>query len=65
LFNGQIGDGHFSPLGSELWANCVARRLASLLEKEAREPAHGDLPSHETTAAAGQRSAHGDRNQDE
>jgi lysophospholipase L1-like esterase len=32
LFNGQIGDGHFSALGSVAWAKTVARRLALLLE---------------------------------
>ena len=29
LFNGRIGDGHFSPQGCELWAAAVGRRLAS------------------------------------
>ena len=32
LFNGQLGDGHFSPLGCEVWARAVAARLARLLE---------------------------------
>jgi hypothetical protein len=27
LFNGPIGDGHFSPQGCELWAAAVGRRL--------------------------------------
>lgn len=34
LFNAQIGDGHFSPMGSEVWAETVSRRLALLLERE-------------------------------
>jgi hypothetical protein len=34
LFNGQLGDGHFSPLGCEVWARAVAARLLLLLEKE-------------------------------
>jgi hypothetical protein len=33
LYNGTIGDGHFSPLGAEVWAKAVGRRLALLLEK--------------------------------
>jgi len=33
LYNGSIGDGHFSPAGSEVWAEAVAHRLALLLEK--------------------------------
>ena len=32
LFNGHINDNHFSPLGAELWAEAVARRLESLLK---------------------------------
>lgn len=32
LFNGRIGDGHFSPLGSMVWAEAVGRRLSLLLE---------------------------------
>jgi hypothetical protein len=32
LFNGRIGDGHFSPQGCELWAATVGRRLALLLD---------------------------------
>jgi hypothetical protein len=34
LFNAQIRDGHFSPLGSEVWAESVCRRLVLLLERE-------------------------------
>jgi hypothetical protein len=33
LFNGHLGDGHFSPLGCDLWASLVAERLALLLER--------------------------------
>ena len=33
LFNGVIADGHFSAIGSELWAEVVGRRLVLLLEK--------------------------------
>ncbi len=33
LFNGVIGDGHFSVLGSELWARVVGERLVLLFEK--------------------------------
>jgi hypothetical protein len=40
LFNGVIGDGHFSKIGAELWAEVVGRRLRLLLEKAraARQP---------------------------
>jgi hypothetical protein len=37
LFNGVIGDEHFSALGSELWASTVGRRLLLLLEKARHE----------------------------
>ena len=40
LFNGVIADGHFSPIGSEVWAVAVGRRLLLLLEK-----AQPDKPS--------------------
>lgn len=33
LFNGHIADGHFSPIGSEVWARAVTRRLAAILER--------------------------------
>ncbi|MDR3619092.1 MAG: SGNH/GDSL hydrolase family protein [Paludisphaera borealis] len=33
LFNGHLGDGHFSPLGSRLWGDSVGRRLALILER--------------------------------
>lgn len=34
LFNGAVGDGHFSALGCDLWARAVARRLVLLLGDE-------------------------------
>ncbi len=41
LFNGRIGDGHFSARGSELWAAVVGRRLGLLLQlEEASREAH-------------------------
>jgi hypothetical protein len=33
LFNGVIGDGHFSQIGSELWARIVGERLGLLLDQ--------------------------------
>lgn len=33
LFNGHLGDGHFSPQGAEVWARAVARRLGLLLKR--------------------------------
>ena len=33
LFNGRIGDGHFSARGCEIWAAAVGRRLALSIEK--------------------------------
>jgi hypothetical protein len=34
LFNLEIGDGHFSSVGSAVWADSVGRRIALLLEKD-------------------------------
>jgi len=36
LFNGRIGDGHFSPQGCEVWAAAVGRRVFNLMMQ--REP---------------------------
>jgi hypothetical protein len=33
LFNGHIGDTHFSPAGSEVWAEAVGQRIELLIEK--------------------------------
>ncbi len=33
LFNGEIADGHFSPLGSKVWADVVGERLILLLDR--------------------------------
>jgi hypothetical protein len=45
LFNGRIGDGHFSPRGCEVWAERVGRRLSLLLmrqlaERDERRPSY-------------------------
>ena len=42
LFNGSLGDGHFSPLGCDVWARAVAKRLGLLLgdERIEQEIAH-------------------------
>jgi hypothetical protein len=42
LFNGRIGDGHFSARGAEIWAKAIGRRIALLLERR--------WPAQETTA---------------
>jgi len=42
LFNGRIGDGHFSAEGSRTWAKAVARRLELMIERE--------LGSHDNAA---------------
>jgi hypothetical protein len=34
LFNDAVGDGHFSPAGSDVWAERVGRRLLLLLEQD-------------------------------
>ena len=34
LFNDAIGDNHFSPAGSEVWAESVGRRLVLLMERD-------------------------------
>jgi lysophospholipase L1-like esterase len=36
LYNEKIGDGHFSALGAQVWAEAVGRRLALLLELKDR-----------------------------
>ena len=41
LFNGAIGDSHFSAVGAEVWAESVGRRLILLLDREPRmNPKH-------------------------
>jgi hypothetical protein len=59
LFNGRIGDGHFSARGAETWAATVGRRLALLIAhrhlaplKPAR-PQGGDTPHRASDSAAG------------
>jgi hypothetical protein len=37
LFNGHLGDGHFSPLGCEVWARTAGARLVLLIEKARAE----------------------------
>jgi hypothetical protein len=44
LFNGQLADGHFSPLGCEVWAKAVGHRLCLLLARRKIE----EEPCHET-----------------
>jgi lysophospholipase L1-like esterase len=45
LFNDDIGDGHFSPDGSRVWAERVGRRILLLLEEDrARRLAAGLTP---------------------
>jgi hypothetical protein len=39
LFNGHLGDGHFSPEGCALWARSVSARLVLLLESRRAEHA--------------------------
>jgi hypothetical protein len=40
LFNGRIGDGHFSPPGCEVWARAVGRRILALIrERQAAQEA--------------------------
>jgi hypothetical protein len=65
LFNGRIGDGHFSPRGCDLWARCVGRRLAACLELESRRgetartgsgPANASAPRAESTSGPTRRS---------
>ena len=47
LFNGRIGDGHFSARGAEIWASAVGRRVALLLER--RRLAEEHVPRHTPT----------------
>jgi len=61
LFNTQIGDGHFSPIGSEVWAEAVSRRLVLLLERERllrpNKPAADDTASARSLHANGSEAA--------
>ena len=52
LYNGRLGDGHLSPRGAAVWANCVAKRLALLLRKE---PANSDETGSTSAFSAGTR----------
>lgn len=54
LFNGRVGDGHFSPLGCEVWARSVGGRLRLLLEYHHVIPVNGG-PSAEGRGAPGGR----------
>jgi hypothetical protein len=51
LYNDAIGDHHFSPAGSEVWAEAVGRRLILLLEKA--RGARSTKPSLSITPPAG------------
>lgn len=43
LFNGKLGDGHFSPIGCRVWGDSVGERLVRLLERRgARAGGHPD-----------------------
>jgi hypothetical protein len=59
LFNGRIGDGHFSARGAKLWAAVVGRRLAFLIQlKEASRETQrqkDDVRSRDTAQADSQR----------
>ncbi len=63
LFNGRIGDGHFSARGCEIWASAVSRRVALLIEKRdlATPPAppqpRSAQPSHEPKTEPADRDA--------
>jgi hypothetical protein len=50
LFNGRIGDGHFSPGGCEVWADRVGRRVSLLLMKKLAE--RGQLEPTSSTPTA-------------
>jgi hypothetical protein len=60
LFNEAIGDGHFSPAGSNVWAERVGRRLLLLLEEDrvrrqafaSRPGATGAIPQVDGSRAA-------------
>jgi hypothetical protein len=56
LFNGRIGDCHFSPRGSEVWAAAVGRRLALLIQRQrlAVESAKPGPIRHQANAPAAQ-----------
>jgi hypothetical protein len=64
LFNGRLGDGHFSAEGCRVWAAAVGRRLALLIEKriasadaqaQSDAPAEGRRPDQKRTIPADSR----------
>ncbi len=63
LFNGRIGDGHFSARGCEVWASAVGRRVALLLEKRqlanppSQVPRRPAQPQHEAKSEPADRNA--------
>ncbi len=59
LFNGRIGDGHFSPQGCEVWAERVGRRISLLLMRRRRSG--GQRPPVEPSSSDGRASACGAR----
>jgi hypothetical protein len=53
LFNGRIGDGHFSARGAQIWAETVGRRVALLIERrELAESGVRSVSQHIDTAIA-------------
>jgi hypothetical protein len=59
LFNVDIGDGHFSPLGADVWAKSVGRRLVLLLERK-RALAPKIAPSQASTRSISRPNGTGD-----
>jgi hypothetical protein len=47
LYNGALGDGHFSPRGSALWGRVVAERIALILGRDRRGPPHRSVETAE------------------
>jgi hypothetical protein len=54
LFNGRIGDGHFSAKGCEVWAATVGARLAELIMKREMARVIGNEPAAAGPSKAGQ-----------
>jgi hypothetical protein len=52
LYNGDLGDGHFSPRGCALWGRIVAGRVAGLLGGERAIPEAPSSPSPASTAGS-------------
>jgi hypothetical protein len=51
LYNGEIGDSHFSPLGAEVWAQAIGRRITLLVKPPSPGLSRAERPVNEAARA--------------